>query len=346
MNKFTFNIGNKTIGVGRNVLIQTMGDKKTSKTAYLINLTNNLQKSGLDMMRFSVLDDQDIDSLKIIKQNTNIPLIADIHFDGNLALKAIEIAHVDKIRINPGNINESSLRKIIQSAKEHDIAIRIGVNSGSLNRYRGKTKSPVDDFFLAMDETLAIFEQEGFQKLVLSLKTSDPDLLEQLYMRAYQIYPYPLHLGLTEAGFGIQGAVKTTASIINLLKNGIGDTLRVSLADDRIEEIRACKTLLSVSHRRNDIPSLIVCPTCGRTTYDLKDLAREVESFLDTVFKPIKVAVMGCPVNGMGEAKDANYGIAGTGVKNKLLVFSKGKPIGTYPEEEAKAKLFTFIKNF
>lgn len=346
MNKFIFNIGNKVIGHDCPVLIQTMGDKKTSNARYLIDLTNRLQKIGLDMMRFSVLDDDDIKSLKFIKEHVQIPVIADIHFDGNLALKAIEVAGVDKIRINPGNINETSLRDIIHSAKKHDVAIRIGVNSGSLNKYRGKTSSPIDDFFLAMDVTLAIFEQEDFHKLVLSLKTSDPQSLEELYLRADQIYPYPLHLGLTEAGFGIQGAIKTTASVIDLLKKNIGDTLRVSLADDRFEEIRACKTLLSVANRRSDIPTLVVCPTCGRTTFNLKDLAREVQAYLDSVFKPIKIAVMGCPVNGMGEAKDADYGIAGTGVENKLLIFAKGKPIGIYPEKEAKNKLFNLIDSF
>ena len=346
MNKFTFNIGNKVIGSGLPVLIQTMGDKKTTETEYLVHLTNDLEKIGLDMMRFSVLDKADIQSLKLIKEQTHIPIIADIHFDGNLALQAIEIAHVDKIRINPGNIEESALRKVIRLAKEFNIPIRIGVNSGSLNKFRGKTSSRISDYFLAMDETLAIFEDEGYQKLVLSLKTSEPSLLEELYIRAFEKYPYPLHLGLTESGFGITGAIKTTASITNLLRSGIGDTLRVSLANDRTEELRACKTLLSVTGRRSDIPSLIVCPTCGRTTYDLKEIAIAVQNYLDKIFKPIKVAVMGCPVNGMGEAKDADFGIAGTGVKDKLLLFAKGKPLGIYNEKEALNRLFQLIESF
>lgn len=345
MNRYLFNIGNKIIGGSKEVLIQSMGDKKTTEVKYLVNLTNTLAEMGLDLMRFSVLDDEDVKALSKIKKQVSVPIIADIHFDYNLALKALD-AGVDKIRINPGNMEETGLRKVIQKAKEENIPIRIGVNSGSLNKYKGKTSSPVSDFLLAMDETLNIFEEENYQKLVLSLKTSDPDILEDLYRQAYDKYPYPLHVGLTESGFGISGAIKTTSAIFNLLKDGIGDTLRISLADDRREEVRACKTVLSLAKRRDDIPTLIVCPTCGRTTYDLKDLARAVQSHLDFVFKDVKVAVMGCPVNGMGEAKDADYGIAGTGVADKILLFKKGKPIGTYNEKEALSRLFELIDKF
>ncbi len=344
MNKYLFSIGNKLIGDG-SVLIQSMGDRKTTLIDDLINLTNHLSKMGLDMMRFSVLDEEDARALKIIKSKVSIPIIADIHYSAKLALLSIE-AGVDKIRINPGNMPESALRNVINAIKEKDLPIRIGVNSGSLNEYKGKGSTPDEDYFLALDKTLSVFEQEGLKKIVLSLKSSDPKTLTKLYLKANEKYPYPLHIGLTESGFGIQGSIKSALAIAPLLEQGIGDTIRISLADNREEELRACKTLLKVTGRRKDIPELIVCPTCGRTAYDLKDTARKVQSHLDTLFKEIKVAVMGCPVNGLGEGKDADLGIAGTGQEHTLLLFAKGKPLGTYNEKEALKRLFELIDNF
>lgn len=346
MERTSFAIGNKTIGKDQRILIQTMSDRKTSDIEYNVSLTNHLEKMGLDMMRFSVLDFEDAKALKSIKEQTNIPLIADIHFDYRFALASME-SGVDKIRINPGNIgSEANLREVIALAKEKDIAMRIGVNSGSLNKYRGKGKDKIDDFLLAMDETLEVFKSMSFEKIVLSLKTSDPDLLIPLYERAYAKYPYPLHLGLTESGFGTMGSIKSALGIYPLLNKGIGDTIRVSLADERKEELRACKTLLKLTHRREDIPTMVVCPSCGRTQIDLKPISRIVADHLDFVFKDIKIAVMGCPVNGIGEAKDSDYGIAGSGKKDVYLLFSKGKPIGLFEKEEALKQLDTFIDNF
>lgn len=346
MNRIQFQIGNKTIGNGSPCLIQSMGDRKTSDVAYLIKETQELEKVGLDMMRFSVLDKEDALALKEIRKNVHIPIIADIHFDYNLALLSIQ-SGVDKIRINPGNIGgEDRLRSVISACKEKNIPMRIGVNSGSLNRYRGKTSSKADDILLALDETLSIFKEEHFDHIVLSLKSSDPDDLYEIYQKAYRRYPYPLHLGLTESGFGTLGTVKSALGIFPLLKAGIGDTIRVSLADERIEEVRACKSLLRLAGRRNDIPDMIVCPTCGRTKIDLKPISREVLSYLDHVFKPVKVAVMGCPVNGIGEAKDADFGIAGSGEENIYVLFSKGKSLGLFPKEEALTKLFSMIDSF
>lgn len=345
MKRSTFQIGNKTIGDG-NVLIQSMGDRKTTKTDELIPLTNDLSRMGLDMMRFSVLDKEDAKALSEIKKNVSIPIIADIHFDTNLALLAIE-SGADKIRINPGNVNsEAGLREVIALAKKKNIAMRIGLNSGSLNRYKGKGKDFVDDYFLALDATLAIFREMAFDRIVLSLKTSSPEKTYALYKRAYTDYPYPLHIGLTESGFGVMGSIKSALALQSLLSEHIGDTIRVSLADDRREEVRACKTLLRTLALRKDLPELVVCPTCGRTLIDLKDISREVARRLDYVFKPVKVAVMGCPVNGIGEAKDADFGIAGSGKKDVYLLFSKGHPLGTYEKEEALSRLFGFIDDF
>lgn len=346
MKRVQFQIGNKTIGNGAEILLQTMADKKTSDIKYNVELTNRLSRMGIDLMRFSVLDTEDAFALKEIKKNVSIPIIADIHFDYRFALLAME-SNVDKIRINPGNIGEEAhLREVIAMAKKKSIPIRIGVNSGSLNRYKGKGKDKIDDFLLAMDETLAVFESENFHSLVLSLKTSNPDDIYPLYSSAYSRYPYPLHIGLTESGFSTVGAIKSAVSLYPLLKNGIGDTIRVSLADDRKEEVRAMKTLLLLSKRRENLPTLIVCPSCGRTQIDLKPIARIVSDHLDYNFTPIKVAIMGCPVNGIGEAKDADIGIAGSGKKDVYVLFEKGKSIGLYEKEEALKILFDKIDRY
>lgn len=346
MEHIRFNIGNKEIGDGSPCLIQSMGDKKTTCVEEMVRETNDLASCGLDMMRFSVLDFADIEALKEIKKRVSIPVIADIHFDYRFALGALE-AGVDKIRINPGNIgSEARLRTVIRACKEKNIPIRIGVNSGSLNKYRGKTGSKADDILLALEDTLAIFKEENFNHIVLSLKSSDPADLKELYEKAYQRYPYPLHLGLTESGFSTLGSVKSAVGLYPLLAEGIGDTLRVSLADERIEELRAAKTLLRLSGRRNDIPDLIVCPTCGRTLIDVKPISREILAHLDHVFKPVKIAVMGCPVNGIGEAKDATLGIAGSGKEGLYVLFEHGHEIGLYPKEEALRKLYERIDTF
>ena len=342
MNKISFNIGNKIIG-NNNCLIQTMSDKKTSSINYNVNLTNELEKMSLDLMRFSILDKNDALAITKLKEKTNIPLIADIHFDYRLALLAID-SGVDKIRINPGNISSlTGLREIINRCKEKNIPIRIGCNSGSIEKYKGKTSSIIDDYFLAIDNMLEIFKEENFSLLVLSLKSSNPDLNYQLYSKAYDKYPYPLHLGLTESGYGITGAIKTTASIIDLLKNNIGDTLRVSLANDRKEEIRACKELLRIAKRKNNIPELIVCPTCGRTKIDVKYFSRIIQERLDYIDKNIKIAIMGCPVNGIGEGKDADFGITGNGKEETYIIFKKGKVISQFNKDEALNTLFNLI---
>lgn len=344
MDRFLFNIGNKLIGDGY-CLIQTMSDTKTSNIKANIDLTNTLTDIGLDMMRFSILDEEDIRAIKEVKKNTSIPLIADIHYNYLFALSAIENG-IDKIRINPGNIGgESNLRKVILKAKEYNVPIRIGVNSGSLNKYKGKTDNEIDDYFLALDETLNIFKDENFNNLVLSLKSTSISKTQELYSKAYYKYPYPLHIGLTEAGRGQEGIIKSTIALFPLLNQGIGDTIRVSLADNRIEEIRACKNLLKYAGRIN-LPTLIVCPTCGRTKVDVKEIADELKVFLDKIKKDIKIAVMGCPVNGLGEAKDTDIGITGSGNKNEYILFSKGKEIGKYNKVEAIEKLKKFIIKF
>ncbi len=346
MHKLSFPIGDKMIGKDHPCLIQSMGDKKTTEVDFLVEETETLAKAGLDLMRFSILDMDDVRAIGEIKRRVSVPVIADIHFDYLFALAALD-AGVDKIRINPGNIgSDDRLRTVIQKAKGKNVPIRIGVNSGSLNRYRGKTGNRADDILLALDETIAVFREENFDQIVLSLKSSDPSELREIYERAYGKYPYPLHLGLTESGFSTLGVAKSSIALFPLLQEGIGDTLRVSLADDRIEEIRACKTLLRLSGRRNDIPDMVVCPSCGRTQIDLKPISREIQNHLDHVFKPVQIAVMGCPVNGIGEARNADFGIAGSGRKDVYVLFAKGKEIGLFQKQEALEKLYHLIDTF
>lgn len=344
MMKYQFNIGNLPIGKDSPISIQSMSDIKTENVLENVRLTNELSECGLQMMRFSVLDENDAIALKEIKRQVPIPIVSDIHFSPKLAFLSLE-SGVDKIRINPGNFPSlSSLRELIHQCEERHVAIRIGVNAGSLNAYRGKTDSAIDDMLLSLSDTLKVFEEESFTHLVLSLKTSNPEEINELYAKAYHLYPYPLHIGLTESGLSLNGAIRTTYALTDLLKKGIGDTIRISLADERKQEIRACKELLKLTGRRKDVPSLIVCPSCGRTLVDLKEVANRVQDRLDYVNKDVKVAVMGCPVNGIGEAKDADFGIAGSGKKDVYLYFEKGKEIGLFEKEEAIRLLFESIE--
>lgn len=344
MNKYQFTIGDVSIGGNNPISIQSMSDIKTENISENIALTNDLAKRGLQLMRFSVLDEKDALALKVIKKNVDVPIISDIHFSPKLAFLSLE-SGVDKIRINPGNFPSLSLlRELIRECKRRNVAIRIGVNAGSLNAFKGKTKSRADDMLLALDDTLKVFQEEDFTHLVLSLKSSDPDLTEELYLKAYEKYPYPLHVGLTESGLSLNGSIRSTYALTKILQMGIGDTLRISLADERKYEIRACKELLKLTGRRENVPTLIVCPSCGRTLIDLKEVANEVQDRLDFINKDIKVAVMGCPVNGIGEAKDAYCGIAGSGKKEVYLYFEYGKEVGLFEKEEAINRLFKAVE--
>ena len=245
MNKYQFTIGDVSIGGNNPISIQSMSDIKTENISENIALTNDLAKRGLQLMRFSVLDEKDALALKVIKKNVAVPIISDIHFSPKLAFLSLE-SGVDKIRINPGNFPSLSLlRELIRECKRRNVAIRIGVNAGSLNAFKGKTKSRADDMLLALDDTLKVFQEEDFTHLVLSLKSSDPDLTEELYLKAYEKYLYPLHVGLTESGLSLNGSIRSTYALTKILQMGIGDTLRISLADERKYEIRACKELLN-----------------------------------------------------------------------------------------------------
>lgn len=340
-NTSTFFIGNKKIGGDSPILIQSMSDIRTAEVDKNVELTERLVKLGLDMMRYSVLDERDALALAEIKKRTSVPVIADIHFNANLAMLAIE-SGVDKIRLNPGNMPAEKIRSIRDAMLDKGIALRIGVNSGSLGKYGKATLDNTDPFFFAIDEMLDIFKEVNFKKIVLSLKATDPTLTIALYKRASRIYPYPLHVGQTESGYSVAGAIRSSVAMVPLLSEGIGNTIRISLSDDRIQEMVACRTMLAALGLRHDIPVLITCPTCGRTQCDVSNEARIIDNYLTyNVHDDIRVAVMGCPVNGPGEAKDADIGLAG-GI-NSYLVFVKGKPVRTLKGSEAVNEFIKMI---
>lgn len=330
-------IGNKIIGQDSPILIQSMTNTKTYDIEKTVKQIKSLEDIGCEIIRVSVPDEKSALALKEIKKQISIPLIADIHFNYKLAIKSIENG-ADGIRINPGNIGSNeNVKKIIDIAKDREIPIRIGVNLGSLEknieREYGRTSEAMVKSAI---QNINFFEENNFYNIVISLKTSDLNKTIESYEKFSNISDYPLHLGITEAGTKDLGTIKSSIGIGHLLLNGIGDTIRVSLTANPIEEIKVCKTILkSIGYSRG--VDIISCPTCARTNIDIISLANKVEKALENCNKNIKVAVMGCAVNGPGEAKDADIGIA-SGNKEAIL-FVKGKIIGKYSENEIIDKL-------
>ena len=339
-------VGNVTIGGQNKVIIQSMCNIKTSNIEQVIKQILELENIGCQIIRVSIKDKEDALSLKKIKKHIHIPLVADIHFDYKLALLSIENG-ADKIRINPGNIGSyNKLKKVVLACKEKNIPIRIGVNSGSLiqpneeNSYKVTAKAMVDK----AKEYVSLLEDLDFYDICISLKSSSTLESIEAYRVASEIFPYPLHLGITEAGIKEVGIIRSIAGLAPLLEQGIGDTLRISLTDDPKEEVIACKRLLHDLGLYVNMPTLISCPTCGRTEVNLIDLSKKVQAYLDTISKPITVAIMGCVVNGPGEAKQADIGIAGG--KNNWVLFKKGQIIKKISEEEAYETLIGEINAY
>ena len=318
-----------TLGGNSHIYIQSMCNIKTSKVNEVINQIKELEKSGCEIIRVSVLDMDDANAIKEIVNNINIPLVADIHFDPSLAIASIK-AGVNAIRLNPGNIrNENDIKEIVDLCKEKNIPIRIGVNGGSLpNRAKATPEAMID----AASYHIGILEKYGFKNIVLSLKSSDIDIAEKAYELASNKWPYPLHVGITEAGTLFSGSIKSSIGISKILSLGIGNTIRVSLTDDPIYEVRAAKEILNNLGLINDVPTLTSCPTCGRTQYNMIPIAKEIEEFLYTIKSDIHVAVMGCVVNGPGEARSADIGVAGG--KGEALLFKHGEPIRKIDEQD------------
>ena len=327
-------VGGVQIGGQNKVVIQSMCNTKTKDVDSTVKQILELEKVGCEIIRVACLDIEDAKAIKDIKEKIHIPIVADIHFDYKIALEAIK-SKVDKIRINPGNIgDEEKIKAVVDGCKENNIPIRIGVNAGSLEKdLLKKYKKPCSD---AMIESalrhIEILEKLDFYDICLSLKASNLDMCVEAYEKAAKLIKYPLHLGITEAGTAFSGTIKSSIGLGVLLREGIGDTLRVSLSDDPVEEILVCKEILKNCNLYKNSPKLVSCPTCGRIQYDLIPLAKKMEKFLQTVDADITVAIMGCAVNGPGEAREADIGIAG-GDKEGLL-FKKGEIIRKVKQED------------
>lgn len=339
-------VGNVQIGGQNKVSIQSMCNTKTKDVKATVEQILELEKAGCEIIRVACLDLEDAKAIKEIKKQIHIPIVADIHFDYKIALEAIK-AGVDKVRINPGNIgSEDKVRAVVEECKEKHIPIRIGVNGGSLEKdllekYGGKptAKAMVE----SAKRHIEILEKLDFYDICLSLKASDLDLCIEAYEEASKTFPYPLHIGITEAGTEFSGTIKSSIGLGVLLREGIGDTLRVSLSDDPIKEIKVAKEILKDCKLYKKSPTLVACPTCGRTQIDLIPIAKEIEAFLQNIESDITVAVMGCVVNGPGEARNADVGIAG-GVGEGVL-FKKGQVIKKVPQEELVKVLENEILN-
>ena len=337
-------IGPLKLGGQNKVLIQSMCKHKTSHIDEVVNEINGCAKMGADMMRLAILDEEDANAIKEIKKQVSIPLIADIHFDGNLAILAIKNG-VSKIRLNPGNINdEAKIKEIVELAKKKHVAIRVGANSGSVN-------ADIDQFDIALSHKLVfsvkkhveILEKYDFHDIVISLKASNIQETIDAYRIASEIFPYPLHIGITEAGPYDLSVIRSTAGLAPLLLEGIGDTIRISITGDAKDEVLAAKRLLHDCGLYENYPTFISCPTCGRTQVDVRPLGAKVFKYLEENNIKLTVAVMGCVVNGPGEGKNADIGIAGG--KGQYVIFKKGQVIKKVSESEAYNALIKEIES-
>lgn len=327
-------IGNVTIGGGSAVAVQSMTNTRTEDIAGTVSQILALERAGCEIIRCAVPTMEAAEALREIKKQIHIPLVADIHFDYRLAIEAI-LHGADKIRINPGNIgDESRVKAVVDKAKEYHVPIRVGVNSGSLEKpliekygrvtAEGLTESALDKVHM--------IERFGYEELVVSIKSSDVLMCVRAHEEIAKKCPYPLHVGITEAGTLLAGNIKSSIGLGLILHQGIGDTIRVSLTGDPVEEIKSAKLILRTLELRKGGIEVVSCPTCGRTKIDLIGLANQVEEMVADIPLDLKVAVMGCVVNGPGEAKEADIGIAG-GIGEGLLI-KKGEVVKKVKEEE------------
>lgn len=327
-------IGDRVIGGGNPILIQSMTNTKTEDVAATVEQIRKLTAAGCDIIRCAVPTQEAAAAIREIKKEISIPLVADIHFDYRLAIAAMENG-ADKIRINPGNIgSRERLNAVVQTAKERNIPIRVGVNSGSLEKdlvekYHGVTAEGIVESAL---DKVHMIEEEGYDNLVISIKSSDVLMCAKAHELIASKTVYPLHVGITEAGTLLSGNIKSAVGLCMILSQGIGDTIRVSLTGDPLEEVKSAKLILRTLGLRKGGIEVVSCPTCGRTRIDLIGLANQVENMVEDIPLDLKVAVMGCVVNGPGEAKEADIGIAG-GVGEGLLI-KKGEVVRKVPEAE------------
>lgn len=328
------NIGGVQIGGGNPIAIQSMTNTKTHDVEATVNQILKLEEAGCEIVRVAVPDEQAARAISDITKRIHIPLVADIHFDYRLALMAIENG-VQKLRINPGNIgNSERVQKVVEKAKAYHIPIRIGVNSGSvekvlLEQYGGVCAAAMVE---SAKKHIDLLDGMDFTDIVVSLKASTIPLAIEAYTLFAKKYAYPLHVGITEAGTLYRGTVKSSAGLGAILSRDIGDTIRVSLSDDPVQEIECARAVLQSLELRQFGVEIISCPTCGRTNVDLIGLAKQVEERTKHITKPLKIAVMGCAVNGPGEAKEADIGVAGG--RGEGLIFKKGEIVRKVKENE------------
>ncbi len=331
-------IGNVIIGGGNPIAIQSMSTFKISDTERAVEECLKLKAHGLDIMRYSVTDEVDAKSFGVVKNRTGVPLVADIHFDYRLALKAID-GGADKIRINPGNIGgEDKVCEVATALKSAKIPVRVGSNTGSIDKEflakYGKNEISLGESAL---KNVRILEKFGVEDIVISVKASDVGLMVKAYEYIAQKTDYPLHLGVTEAGTEYNGIIKSSIGTGALLLKGIGDTFRVSLSASPEREVKAARAILSALNLTDGV-KLIACPTCGRCEWDCMGFAKKVEGYTAGIKKSLKIAVMGCVVNGPGEASDADLGIAGG--KDGCVIFVKGKIVKKVKEQDAEREFF------
>ena len=338
------NIGGVKIGGGNRAAVQSMCNTDTRNAKATIEQIKRLEAAGCEIIRVAVPDMEAAQAVKEIKKSIKIPLVTDIHFDYRLALECMKNG-ADKVRINPGNIGGSDrVRAVVDMAKDRGVPIRIGVNGGSLDKrllekYGGVT---ADALVESAMEHIAILDDLNFRDIVVSIKVSDVPTMLSAYRKFDKISDIPLHIGVTEAGTLRSGTIKSAVGIGALLSEGIGDTLRVSLTADPVEEIYAAYDILKILGLRKQGATLVSCPTCGRTQLDLIPIANEVEKRIASIQKPIKVAVMGCAVNGPGEAREADVGIAGG--KGEGLIFKKGEILRKVPQDRLVDELMREIE--
>ena len=339
-------VGHCLIGGGSPITIQSMTNTKTENAEETIRQIHALESAGCDIVRVAVPHEEAAKSLRKIKASIRIPLVADIHFDYRLAILAMEQG-ADKIRINPGNIgSEERIRAVADCARAHGVPIRVGVNSGSLEKeilekYGGVTAQGIVESALCQ---VRLLEKLGHDNLVISIKSSNVPMCIRAHALIAEKTDYPLHVGITESGNLYQGTIKSSVGIGAILAMGIGDTIRVSLTGDPVEEVRAAKVILRTLGLRTGGIEVISCPTCGRTNIDLVTLCNQVTQLAEQYDKPMKVAVMGCVVNGPGEAREADLGIAG-GIGEGLL-FRKGQILRKVPEERLLEELIKEIEAY
>ena len=339
-------IGDRVIGGGNPVLIQSMTNTRTEDVKATVEQINRLAAAGCDIIRCAVPDAEAARAIREIKKEIRIPLVADIHFDYRLAVEAIENG-ADKIRINPGNIGgEDRVRTVVAAARERNVPIRVGVNSGSLEKdlvekYHGVTAEGLVESAL---EKTGMIEDMGYDNLVISIKSSDVLMCARAHELIAARTKYPLHVGITEAGTLLAGNIKSAVGLGLILSKGIGDTIRVSLTGDPLEEVKSAKLILKTLGLRRGGIEVVSCPTCGRTQIDLIKLANQVEDMVADIPLDLKVAVMGCVVNGPGEAREADIGIAGG--KGEGLLIKKGKAVKKVPEDQLLAVLRQELENW